>query len=334
LDQNGEPWSNFFDVASLNRYVPVMEFDDFLQITGSSSIDLVMYLQRHPDGFSGGWKEMCEVGKCGDRIPFSKQGNKWRSNFWGHHEVVAQDLDCYDVQGHATILIDTLKKVKARSILVDRFEQVLHTDYGSVEFYKARRSLVFAQHLREVADKFREKKLKSTDDKDKTPYADDWRKQMPEDGSALGGPYLSLHMRRGDFTYAHQETVPSIEEIGTEVAKQLKKYKLKKVYLATDGTDEEVKELQSHFEAKIYRISRTKKDVEMYRDGGIAIMDQWIAAHGRYFIGTCSSTFSFRIYEERDILGFDPKTTYNCICGQQAPKDRCEQPGGWRVKFG
>ena len=43
---------------------------------------------------------------------------------------------------------------------------------------------------------------------------------------------------QGDFTYAHQETVPSIEEIGTEVAKQLKKYKLKKVYVATDGTDE------------------------------------------------------------------------------------------------
>ena len=92
--------------------------------------------------------------------------------------------------------------------------------------------------MREVADKFREKKLKSTDDKDKTPYAEDWREQVPEEGSALGGPYLSLHMRRGDFTYAHQETVPSIEEIGTEVAKQLKKYKLKKVYLATDGTDE------------------------------------------------------------------------------------------------
>ena len=53
----------------------------------------------------------------------------------------------------------------------------------------------------------------------------------------------------------------------------------------------------------------------------------------RYFIGTCQSTFSFRIHEERDILGFKEKTTYNCICGKQSPKDRCEQPSDWRVKF-
>lgn len=54
----------------------------------------------------------------------------------------------------------------------------------------------------------------------------------------------------------------------------------------------------------------------------------------RYFLGTCSSTFSFRIHEERDILGFDGKTTHNCICKKGTPDDRCEKPGSWRVKFG
>jgi len=97
---------------------------------------------------------------------------------------------------------------------------------------------VFAKHLREVADKFRVKNLASTDAKDKTEYADDWREQKREEGSATGGPYLAVHMRRGDFTYAHKETVPSIEEIGEEIKKRLIEYKLKKVYLATDGTDE------------------------------------------------------------------------------------------------
>ena len=98
--------------------------------------------------------------------------------------------------------------------------------------------MVFAKHLRDLANQFREKNLDSNDAKDKTVYADDWREQVPEEGSAVGGPYLAMHMRRGDFTYAHKETVPSIEEVGKEIAKRLKEYKLKKVYLSTDGTDE------------------------------------------------------------------------------------------------
>lgn len=93
--------------------------------------------------------------------------------------------------------------------------------------------------MREEGDEFREKHLHSKDEKDKTPYTPDWRKQVPGDGDALGGPYIGVHMRRGDFAhYAHKETVPSIEEIGTEVQKLLDKWKIKKVYLSTDGTDE------------------------------------------------------------------------------------------------
>lgn len=105
-------------------------------------------------------------------------------------------------------------------------------------FVKARRSLVFATHLRDEGDKFRKEFLQSDDEKDKTPYTEDWQNQVPKEGSAIGGPYLGVHMRRGDFTYAHKETVPSIEELGGEIAKKLKEYKLKKVYLATDGSDQ------------------------------------------------------------------------------------------------
>ena len=123
---------------------------------------------------------------------------------------------------------------------------ILSTENNAIIFFnlpcisfKARRSQVYAKHLREVADKFRSDFLDSDDKKDKTPYnEDDWRKQVPKGGSALGGPYLGLHMRRADFAYAHHKTVPSIKEIGEEVKKQLKKYKLKKVYVSTDGSQE------------------------------------------------------------------------------------------------
>lgn len=51
----------------------------------------------------------------------------------------------------------------------------------------------------------------------------------------------------------------------------------------------------------------------------------------RYFIGTSVSTFSFRIHEEREILGFDPKTTYNRFCGDE--ESTCEQPTHWKIVY-
>ena len=114
IEQDGEPWSNFFNLASMNLYVPVIEFDDFIRITGSHAIDQIMYLQRHPDGFSGGFNELIDKAECKDRVPYTKQGKKWRSHFWGMHEVYGKKFSCYNVQGHATILADTLKKSKSR----------------------------------------------------------------------------------------------------------------------------------------------------------------------------------------------------------------------------
>lgn len=51
----------------------------------------------------------------------------------------------------------------------------------------------------------------------------------------------------------------------------------------------------------------------------------------RFFIGTSVSTFSFRIHEEREILGFDPKTTYNRFCGDE--EKACEQPTHWKITY-
>ncbi len=34
VDQSGLPWRTFFDLGSLNRYVPSVEFEDFLRIGG------------------------------------------------------------------------------------------------------------------------------------------------------------------------------------------------------------------------------------------------------------------------------------------------------------
>jgi len=334
VEQEALPWRAFFDIVSMNYYVPVMEFEDFMKYLGYQGIDYILYLQRHPEGFSKGWKELIEIDRCSDRFHYHlDEKNNFRGYFWNLRDVFAKKHDCVSVQGHATILADFLKELDAKSVFIERFEQVLHIQYGSLDFFKARRSLVFAYHLRDAGNKFRMKYLQSNDEDDGTHYEDDWREQIPVDGHSNGGPFIGVHLRRGDFARARSETVPTIEEVGLEIAKVLKKYKLRKVYLSTDGTDVDIEQLKSYFKGEVHRFPRTKGTLNKFKDGGIAIIDQWIVAHARYFIGTCESTFSFRIHEERDILGFHEDTTYNCVCGKQSPPDRCSQPTRWRVKF-
>lgn len=115
LRQDAEPWANFFNVPSLNLYVPVMEFHDFIKISGSSEIDYIMYLQRHPDGFKGGWKEVINVDECAANTPYRKNDDGvFKSYFWGYSDVYGKKFDCISVQGHATILADFMKKSGAR----------------------------------------------------------------------------------------------------------------------------------------------------------------------------------------------------------------------------
>ena len=43
-------------LCDIRRYVPVMEFEDFMKYVGYHGIDYILYLQRHPEGFANGWK--------------------------------------------------------------------------------------------------------------------------------------------------------------------------------------------------------------------------------------------------------------------------------------
>lgn len=70
-------------------------------------------------------------------------------------------------------------------------------------------------------------------------------------------------------------------------------------------------------------------------DGAIAIIDQIVCSLARYFVGTFDSTFTYRIYEEREILGFGSKMTFNTFCvnfGTHA--ERCEPNSVWPIAYG
>lgn len=80
----------------------------------------------------------------------------------------------------------------------------------------------------------------------------------------------------------------------------------------------------------VFRYKPSKYVKEKFKDGGVAIIDQIICSHARYFVGTAESTFSFRIQEEREILGFPVKTTFNALCNDA---NVCPKPSVWKIVF-
>jgi ABC-type Zn uptake system ZnuABC Zn-binding protein ZnuA len=57
-------------------------------------------------------------------------------------------------------------------------------------------------------------------------------------GSAEGGAYLGVHLRRKDFIWGHRKDVPSLKGAVKKIRTLMKKHKLNKVFVATDADDE------------------------------------------------------------------------------------------------
>lgn len=333
LEQVRIPWSAFFDVSNLNKNIPVIEYEEFIAESGGPFIQQIYVLQGYAEGWTEGhWEEKVDERLCMEDHAYvnDKQGF-YRGWFWGYKETRGLSVACVSVQGSASIIMPVLlKNTTAQSVMLDRAENLLHDHYAGKSYWDARRSMVFAKHLRVVGDEFRAKYLNSTDELDNTIYNEDWTKMKVKLGTAKGGPYLAVHLRRKDFIWGHRKDVPSIKGTAMKIQSLMKELKLEKVFVATDAAEDDLKELKS-FLSKIIRFEPTQEELQLYKDGGIAIIDQWICAHARFFIGTSVSTFSFRIHEEREILGFDPKTTYHRLCGDH--ENECEQPTHWKIVY-
>lgn len=82
---------------------------------------------------------------------------------------------------------------------------------------------------------------------------------------------------------------------------------------------------------KVFRYTPTESVSKEYGDGGVAIIDQIVCSYARYFTGTHESTFSFRIQEEREILGFPVHMTFNRLCGDE--EEDCQPPSAWKIVY-
>ena len=112
--QNAVPWKKFFDIQNINKYVPVIEFNELVKISKSPGIDLIAYLQRHPDGFKNGWEEKIEEAECTDRPVYWEREGKFYGHFWGLENVYGRAFRCVSVQGSAKILANYVQASNAR----------------------------------------------------------------------------------------------------------------------------------------------------------------------------------------------------------------------------
>lgn len=346
IDQSRVFWGDFFDLESMRKFTAVLDFPEFLEEISNFSrdktkiyIDEVYKLQNFDEMFENGvFRDKFEKAPC------KNDEERRRGYYFGYKNITHRSFTCVNFQGGAKMLQKMLYKYKSpvandrhtlspRIVLVLRSETVLHDFWSTAVYWKARRSMRFSKALTAYADKFRREFLNSTNEHDLVQRPDDWRHEKSYRG-AVGGPYLAAHLRRADFLYGRENTVPSLQSATAQIKKKLQEFNLSAVFIASDCTGNEFNDLKNYL--RPYRVVKYKPESKaqfaQLKDGGVAIIDQIICAHARYFIGTYESTFTFRIYEEREILGFDQKLTYNTFCKREDLVN-CDKNTPWTIIY-
>jgi len=125
----------------------------------------------------------------------------------------------------------------------------------------------------------------------------------------LERPYLAAHVRRADFaSYAHPDTTPDILIAAKTLINLRERFGMKSIFIATDATNEEKKKL----EELVGGVVMFKQNLG--HPGENAVVEQWICTTSDLFVGTQVSRFTLSIQEERDLLGIDPRRTWNHFC--------------------
>ncbi|KAG5893239.1 hypothetical protein JTB14_013401 [Gonioctena quinquepunctata] len=318
------PWGLYFDLKSLQMFAPVIEMHEFFtnypRKYSKVIIDEVYTLQH--------FKDMFETGNFEERMTLEKCTRKEEPSFFFYKNITAKHSQCLSYHGPATKLTELFLSSPAKIILIDHAEVALHDSFGSSIYWQARRSMRFSEDLKSISAEFRKINLNSSDEFDNTVLPDIWENEKIG-RNALGGPYVSIHLRRRDFARSRPNESPSLTDVAQQITDVLEEMNLDTVFIATDGPEQEFQKLIYLLsDYKIVKYTPSYDVIKKYGDGGVAIIDQIICSHARYFIGTQESTFSFRIQEEREIMGFRPERTFNAFCKEGAP---CDKPSVWKI---
>ncbi|XP_050099808.1 GDP-fucose protein O-fucosyltransferase 2 [Anopheles aquasalis] len=360
IDQSQLMWSQFFDLPSLKLYTDVLDMDEFFKAYrrgyghGNSALDVVevdeVYKLRHFDNMFE--QDGAFVDKFEEHVCPKSEAAAW-PYFFGYGNFTARDVTCLHFQGSALLLHRLLRAKRqrspagerraARTVLVLNAEIVLHDLWGNGDYWEARRSMRFARHLIEVADRFRLSQLNSTDEHEGTVRPARWtdehgdaNRDVRERRVAQGGQYLCAHLRRADFLYGRDRTTPTVQSAALQIRAKLIELGLRTVFVASDCSRTEFYNLRNYL--KRFRVVRFEPESyeqrTVLKDGGIAIIDQIVCSHAYYFVGTYESTFTYRIYEEREILGFPTERTFNTLCkSEKDVEEGCEQNAVWPIVY-
>ena len=105
LDQQKIEWSKFFDLESMNKYVPVIEFKEFLKMI--TTIDQIFYLQNYKEGWTDGkFEEKYDFRECNEDVNYFKDVDEmFYGYFWGYHDAVnARKFNCVSYQGFTKVM--------------------------------------------------------------------------------------------------------------------------------------------------------------------------------------------------------------------------------------
>ncbi|XP_052861148.1 GDP-fucose protein O-fucosyltransferase 2 [Anopheles cruzii] len=350
IDQGRLLWNNFFDVPSLQRYTDVIDMDEFFadyaRTHGTRAAQQVtvdeVYQLRHYDHMleNGAFVDKFEEHAC-------PQGNRGTAveHLFGYTNFSGSSFRCLFFQGSAMLLQRVLDKYgrqpgtnrvapSPRYVVVLNAEIVLHDYWGNVDYWEARRSMRFAKPLVAVANQFRLAYLNSSDEHDRTVRPARWTDERAH-RSAQGGSYLCAHLRRVDFLDGREKTTPTIQSAALQIRAKLLELGLRTVFVASDCSRTEFHNLKNYL--KRFRVVRYEPESYEQRatlkDGGVAIVDQLVCSYARYFIGTYESTFTYRIYEEREILGFAQDLTFNTFCKHENDDVACEKNTVWPIVY-
>lgn len=346
LQQHGLHWEHFFDVESMRRYAPVLDFPEFLTEIAQFGLQEPPYVQVQQVFQLIHFEDMFEQGVFHEKFQLEWDCHKeqyLQGYLLQQPMLLDNDFVCVRYQGSVNLLERMLRQqmknragemendVKVYALL--NAEIVLHDQWGDKEFWRARRSMRFAEPLQEIAEKYRARVLNSHKVEEGVQRPPMWELERAYRG-AVGGDYLAVHFRRGDFVHGRQKTTPTLKSAATQIREQLQLLNLTTVYIATDTTAMELTNLKAYLQrVRVRRFTPESLTQKAFiKDGGQAIVDQIICAHARHFIGTFESTFTYRIYEEREILGFPQHTTFNTLCKYATLAD-CEKNSVWPIVY-
>lgn len=302
-------WRTFFDSKALKgSKVPVIEFDEYVEIVKGQKVDMAVSLET--DNLKS-QKETMKNGR-GKFLGFAKSVSDCKTKYVkplefqklpsgdlqivyaGHCDgaIATKELKCAALDGPwpegVVDLILTLKP-KVQSILLKNYDYLLAPDNEKLDALGLRESMLFAPDLRDVAERFIQKAFK-------------------------GNKYLAAHCRRTDFLRAREKTTPDVSNIAMKLNEVLEQEGIQQVFIATDAQDDLRSELQKQVKASVVFYDSANGAIKFDHKGKQAIVETWIAARADFFLGTVESRFTMSIQLERSFLGKPHRTSEQEFC--------------------